>query len=87
MRASEICELKLSSFSQPYMDHKLEIVDILVEGKGQKQRVISILYHHIKKELNYFLPKRPNYEILLKQIRGNNLTRHSLYRYFQEIHK
>lgn len=87
LRAEEICTLKLSSFSNPYIDNKFLIIDILVEGKGHKQRIVPILYKYIQKEIEYFKTIRNDSEILLKNLKGKDITRHNLYYYFSEVAK
>ncbi len=87
LRAEEICTLQPSSISEPYIDQKVAIVDITVKGKGHKERIVPILYAHIKKELDFFKIIRKSNELLFHQIRGGKLTRHSLYNYFSDITK
>ena len=87
LRAEEICTLQPSSISEPYIDQKVAIVDITVKGKGHKERIVPILYAHIKKEFDFFKTIRKPNEPLFHQIKGGKLTRHSLYNYFSDITK
>lgn len=88
LRATEICKLKLSDFSKPYKLNSNDIfMDVLIHGKGSKERVLPILYKNIKKEHQFFIKKRRKDDILFRQITGGNLTRNSLYNYFDEVGK
>jgi integrase/recombinase XerD len=87
LRAEEICKLTLNSITKSYLDSKTQIIEIKVQGKGYKERIIPILYAHIKRELEYFRLHRNENEPLLRQIRGRPLTRHSLYNYLEEVSK
>ena len=87
LRAEEICKLSLESITKSYIDSKTQIVDVRVQGKGHKERIVPILYAHIKRELEYFSLHRNKNEPLLRQIRGKPLNRHSLYNYLEEVSK
>lgn len=86
LRASEICSLKISDISKPYKIKTKEIlVDVLVHGKGSKERTVPLLYKIIKKELAFFQKRRNNDELIFRQISGSVLTRVNLYNYFNEV--
>lgn len=87
LRADEICKLSLNDFSKEYIFNKKKFIDIKISGKGNKQRTLPISTKYICRELEYFTKNRDKNEILLKQIKGKNLTRHSLYNYLTEICK
>lgn len=86
LRVSEICSLRLKDISKPYMTNtNQQLVDILIQGKGSKERLVPIVYSRIKKEHLFFRKIRKPDDILFHQITGKNLTRNSLYNYFDEV--
>ena len=86
LRVSEICSLRLKDISKPYTTHtNQQLVDILIQGKGSKERLVPVIYSRIKKEHIFFRKIRKDDEILFHQITGKNLTRNSLYNYFDEV--
>lgn len=88
LRVSEICSLKLKDISKPYMTNSnQQLVDVLIHGKGSKERLIPVVYKRIKKEHIFFKRIRKVDDFIFHQINGKNLTRTSLYNYFREVGK
>ena len=86
LRASEICTLKIEDISKPFKTKSNDtLVDVLVQGKGSKQRTLPIVYKSIKKEYIYFYKIRKKNDYIFRQISGSRLTRISLYNYFKEV--
>lgn len=88
LRVSEICSLRLKDVSKPYMTNtNKQLVDILIHGKGSKERLVPVVYSKIKKEHLFFKKIRKDDDILFHQITGAPLTRTSLYNYFNDVGK
>jgi len=88
LRASEICALKIEDISKPYRTKSNQmLVDVLIQGKGSKQRTLPIVYKSIKREYVFFYKLRKKDEYIFRQISGSRLTRVSLYNYFTELGK
>lgn len=86
LRVSEICNLKLKNFSKPYKTStNQQLIDIMIDGKGNKERRMPIVYSRIKKEHIFFKKIKRDSDSLFSQINGNALTRVSLYNYFKEV--
>lgn len=90
LRATEVCMTKLEYFGDSYNIKDEEggnqkFIDLKIKGKGKTYYSNPIPYEKIKKELNYFKRIRKEEDIMLKQKRGGNLTRESLYQYFKEV--
>ncbi|MEA3315823.1 MAG: site-specific integrase [Campylobacterota bacterium] len=86
LRVSEICSLKLKDISKPYMTNSnQQLVDVLIQGKGSKERLLPVIYKRIKKEHIFFKKIRKGNDVLFHQINGKDLTRTSLYNYFKEV--
>jgi len=86
LRASEICDLKLENFSKPYLSStNTQLINIQVFGKGNKERIIPIVYSKVKNELLFYSKIRSKNEDIFRTIRGVKLTRTSLYNYFDEV--
>lgn len=87
LRASEICSLKLNSFTKTYMQNEVELIGIIIKGKGDTIFTNPIVYKHIEKEFSYFKENRKNDEFIFRSKTGKKLTRFILYRYIENIAK
>lgn len=89
LRASEICNLKISDFGKPYLSrsNNKKFIPLTIKGKGNTTFTNPITYDYIKNEFNYFNRNRNKNEILFKSLKGQFLNRYHLYRYFEKISK
>lgn len=87
LRASEICNLNISSFGTPYTSKKSKkkFIPLKILGKGKTIFTNPIPYEYVKKEYNYFKRNKTGADILFRSKKELALNRFILYRYIEEI--
>lgn len=89
MRATEICNLELQYFGNPYLtkDSKAKLIPLTIKGKGRTVYTNPIPYEYIKNEFNYFKRNKLDSDRMFLTKTGLPLKRTNLYGYFEHISK
>lgn len=88
LRASEICDLRLSRFGEVYTpkNSKVKLIPLMIHGKMKSKLTNPIPYEYIKNELNYFKRNKESKDkTMFLSKTGTELNRVQLYHYFEEI--
>ena len=87
LRASEVCQITFENFGKIRTVSGNKLIDLTIKGKGNTLYKNPLPYEYIKKEFSHFKRRyeKENINKLFFSKTGLNLTRFTLYRYFEGI--